>query len=166
MSEVCDDRLFQEDLRSEPFWMLVACVLANVTRWTQAQPVLLGIRARWPTAAEFAAADVSEVEQVVRCLGLGRQRSGKLVNLAASWSHGQPQSRDDVLALPGCGPYAADSWEIFVLGKREVAAKDRALLSYLAATRDREEIAGSTSSGALARRIPPRNERLPEGQAR
>jgi len=166
MSEVRDDRLFKEDLRSEPFWMLVACVLANVTRWTQAQPVLLGIRARWPTAAEFAAADVSEVEQVVRCLGLGRQRSGKLVNLAACWSHGRPQSRDDVLALPGCGPYAADSWEIFVLGKREVAAKDRALLSYLAATRDREEIAGSASSDALARRIPPRNERVPKGQAR
>jgi endonuclease III len=165
MSEVRDDRLFQEDLRSE-FWMLVACVLANVTRWTQAQPVLLGIRARLPTAAEFAAADVSEVEQVVCSLGLGRQRSGKLVNLAASWSHGQPQSRDNVFALPGCGPYAADSWEIFVLGKREVAVKDRALLSYLAATRDREEVAGSTSSGALACRIPPRNERLPEGQAR
>ena len=145
MSAIPDDRLFQEDLRTEPFWMLVACILANVTRWTQAQPVLLSIRARWPTAEAFAAADLYEVEQVVRGLGLGRQRSGKLVSLAASWSHGEPRSRDDVLSLPGCGPYAADSWEIFVLGKREVAPKDRALLSYLAARRVSDEGAGPTS---------------------
>jgi hypothetical protein len=50
------DRLFQEDLRTEPFWMLVACVLVNVTRWGQARSVLDGIRARWPTAADLAAA--------------------------------------------------------------------------------------------------------------
>ena len=56
------DRLFQEDLRTEPFWMLVACVLVNVTRWAQARPVLDGIRATWPTAAGLAAADLSEVE--------------------------------------------------------------------------------------------------------
>jgi endonuclease III len=131
MSNIPDDRLFQEDLRTEPFWMLVACVLVNVTRWAQARPVLDGIRARWPTAAGLAAADLSEVEQVVRCLGLGRRRAAKLVGLAAAWSRAEPRSRDDVLSLPGCGGYAADSWEMFVLGSQDVAPTDRALLSYL-----------------------------------
>ena len=131
MGNMPDDRLFQEDLRIEPFWMLVACVLVNVTRWTQARPVLDGIRARWPTATDLAAANLSEVEQVVRCLGLGRHRSEKLVGLAAACSRGEPRSRGDVLALPGCGAYAADSWEIFVLGRRDVAPTDRSLLSYL-----------------------------------
>jgi len=37
-------RLFQEDLRSEPYWMLVACILVNRTRWAQAWPVFNGLR--------------------------------------------------------------------------------------------------------------------------
>src|SRR6266851_7830278 len=111
MSNMPDDRLFQEDLRTEPFWMLVACVLVNVTRWGQARSVLDGIRSRWPTAADLAAADLSEVEQVVRCLGLGRRRAAKLVGLAAAWSRAEPRSRDDVLSLPGCGEdIDARSW--------------------------------------------------------
>ena len=131
MTNMPDDRLFQEDLRTEPFWMLVACVLVNVTRWAQARPVLDAIRARWPTAAHLAAADPSEIEQLVRCLGLWRGRSPKLVGLAAAWSQGEPRSRSDVLSLPGCGAYAADSWEIFVLGSQDVVPTDRSLLSYL-----------------------------------
>jgi len=131
MGNMPDDRLFQEELRIEPFWMLVACLLVNVTRWAQARPVLDGIRARWPTAADLAAAELSEVEQVVSCLGLGHRRATKLVGLAAAWSRAEPRSRDDVLSLPGCGAYAADSWEMFVLGRRDVAPTDGSLLSYL-----------------------------------
>src|SRR5712692_7984660 len=99
MSNMPDDRLFQEDLRTEPFWMLVACVLVNVTRWAQARPVLDGIRARWPTAAGLAAADLSEVEQVVRCLGLGRGRAAKLV---ASQLRGREQNHDRATMSSPC----------------------------------------------------------------
>jgi hypothetical protein len=65
-----------------------------------------------------------------RAEALPKGRAAKLVGRAAAWSRAEPRSRDDVLSLPGCGAYAADSWEMFVLGRQDVAPTDRALLSY------------------------------------
>jgi len=109
-------RLFQEDLLDEPFWMLVACSLVNLTTWTAARPSLDWLRARYVVPRVLAAADPADLHDAMRPLGLWRRRSISLVRLAQAWVLRPPHTAQEVLKLPGCGRYAADSWAIFIEG--------------------------------------------------
>lgn len=99
--------LFQEYLKDEPFWMLVACCLVNKTKWTQAQPAFDEIRSRWPTPEALSEAAPDDVYGVVWQLGLGDRRSKQLVALARSYIRVKPASAYDVMTLAGCGKYAS-----------------------------------------------------------
>ncbi len=129
--------LFQEVLRHEPFWMLVACILVNRTKWSVAEPVFAAMRERWPTPYRLSWAGQREVEEVVRPLGFGTQRAVRLTQLALEWQrlyvllHRRIETADEVLRLPGCGRYAADSWAIFIENRCDVQPKDKALQEYL-----------------------------------
>ncbi len=134
--------LFQETLRFEPFWLLVACILVNRTRWTVAEPVLIAVRERWQTTHELSWARFDELEEVLHPLGFGRQRAKRLIDLAREWqriyvfeNQRRARSAEEVLALPGCGRYAADSWSIFVEESLDVEPTDLALKAYLLSKR-------------------------------
>lgn len=122
---------FQVILASEPFWMLVMCVLVNRTSGKVAAPVLDDVRRRWPTPDSLSTADVSELEKATARLGFGKRRSTNLVRLAESWCSRLPKTSADVLEMPGCGRYAADSWAIFVERRSDVEPTDSVLTAYL-----------------------------------
>lgn len=128
--EPADGELFQERLRKEPFWMLVACSLVNLTTWQQARPAMDLILARYPTPEALAAAEPEDLHEVLRPLGLWRRRAVSLVRLARRWLTVDPTSVK-IHELPGCGKYAADSWAIFVEGRTDVDPTDGKLLWYL-----------------------------------
>lgn len=124
--------LFQESLFREPFWMLVACCLVNRTRWMQAEPVFEQLKKRYPTPEALGDAPVSEIEDIVKPLGLYRRRALSIVTLAREYmSDVPPENAEAVLRLPGCGKYAADSWAIFVEGRRDVEPTDVELRAWL-----------------------------------
>lgn len=127
--------LFQESLRDEPFWMLVMCCLVNRTSGAQAKRAFEQLRAVYGTPDELVGADVSFVENALKPLGLWRLRAGRIVEMAKCWALREPRTRDDVLALPGCGRYAADSWSIFVERDYGVDPTDKRLREYLDAVR-------------------------------
>lgn len=124
-------RLFQEDLATEPFWMLVACQLVNQTPWVRSEKVFHALRRLWSTPEDLACADACQVYEVVRQLGLGRRRAGLVGKLARRWLSNPPTEAQDVLKFPGCGSYAADSWGIFVERDRSVIPSDRKLIEFL-----------------------------------
>lgn len=66
MSDDAFYRLFQEDMSGDPFRMVVACVLVNVTPWSAAQGPHAELMDRWPTPETMATADVSEVSYMYR----------------------------------------------------------------------------------------------------
>ncbi len=129
--------LFQDRLKDEPFWMLVACILVNRTRWSQAKPILEELRSRWPTPGSLSRANLRVLRAAVEPLGFGLQRSWRLSGLARLWFEvGPPTTARSVLAYPGCGRYAADSWAIFVDGDLSVEPTDRELRKRLAELRE------------------------------
>jgi methyl-CpG-binding domain protein 4 len=106
--------LLQELLAApDPWRLLVGCVLLNRTRREQADLVWPRLFARWPDAPALADADPGELAELLRPLGLWRQRSRSLRELSAAWAAGER----DVRRLPGCGEYAAASYAIFVDGQ-------------------------------------------------
>lgn len=132
-------RLFQEHLLTQPFWMVVACCLVNRTTWEVARTVHSRLKLKYRGPEGLAAADPEDLQPIIRRLGLWRQRSRSLVNLAREWIDRPPAVADDVMRLPGCGKYAADSWAIFMEGHTDVEPNDGKLNWYVARKRDEEE---------------------------
>lgn len=131
--------LFQEHLKDNPFWMLVACSLVNLTTWQQAQPVLKELMLRYPSPSHLAQALPEDLHSALRPLGLWRRRAISLTQFAQEWLRvGAPKSTMDIYRLPGCGKYAADSWAIFVEGRTDVEPTDGKLSWYLSQLRSRE----------------------------
>lgn len=116
---------------TDPFWMLVACQLVNLTTWRQAKPVLWWLRHEYADEWGLAKARSADLRRMLRPLGLWRRRARTLVAMARAWTTSPPLTAEDVMRLPGCGRYAADSWAIFVEGRRDVSPSDRRLRWYL-----------------------------------
>ena len=123
-------RLFQESLRRRPFWMLVACQLVNQTTWEQARPALREVMRRY-TIQNLSRLRPERLHHTLRPLGLWHRRSIILPAMARVWLEDRPRNREDVEKMVGCGRYAADSWSMFVEGKRPRGVRDDKLRWYL-----------------------------------
>ncbi|OCL06666.1 DNA glycosylase, partial [Glonium stellatum] len=77
--------LIQEKVAHDPFKLLVAVTLLNKTKGTVAIPVFHTIIERYPTAADLAHANISDLAAVIQNLGLQNSRTNTLVNLAKTW---------------------------------------------------------------------------------
>lgn len=107
--------------------MLIACVLLNRTTGTQVIPVFRKIILRWPTPRGLSRAN-TDLEEILRPLGLWRRRSELLRKLGSAYASGKWSTPLD---LPGIGQYAMDSWTIFVEGEKPKKVSDGKLRSYL-----------------------------------
>lgn len=136
-----DRELFQERLKSDPFWMLVACSLATRSRWSIARPIFGVLRSRWQHPYSFARADGQELAGLLEPLGLQNVRSQNLRAFAASWVEHKPTSGKEVEAMPGMGQYARHSWNIFIDEVRpHDLVNDKALSSHLARVKLEEDV--------------------------
>lgn len=86
--------------RSDVFPLAVAEILLQKTKATDAQEIWLRVLDRYPTKTALAKAPLHEVTEVVRKLGLGYQRAGRLVSMARHLTDGR-RLKD----APGLGPY-------------------------------------------------------------
>lgn len=123
-------RLIQERLPRGPLYpwrMLVACVLLNRTRGAVGVPTALAVLEAWPSPGALACADLRTLRAVIRPCGLWRRRALTLCNLSVAWVAGVRDPR----LLPGVGPYALDSWRIFVDGRLPRGVRDGKLRLYI-----------------------------------
>jgi A/G-specific adenine glycosylase len=102
----------------DPFRILVAEVLLQRSRGKTVAKVYEQLFERWPDAASLARARFDTIEKVIRPLGLNK-RAGPLKEMAALVSGlGEvPSTLDELLALPGVGPYAAGATLAVAFGK-------------------------------------------------
>ncbi|KAI8969462.1 DNA glycosylase [Trametes punicea] len=147
--------LIQEHVSADSWKVLVAVTLLNKTAGKKSIPVFFEIMNHWPTPAALAQAPLSLLKEMVKDLGLGEVRSARLVALSQTYisdpplpgklrpSRGKVYSNEEgsvpypptpVSHLPGCGPYALDSYRIFCVGGDEwkyVLPRDKELVKYL-----------------------------------
>lgn len=132
-------RLFQEDLKSEPFWMLVACILVNRTHWRQAKPALEQLRARSDGPRTLIQIPIEEVIEILKPLGFHNRRTSILRRFCSAWLLHAPRHSADVSHMPGCSDYAVQSYQIFVEHKIPTGTiTDHKLLRYLQQHRSEE----------------------------
>ncbi len=101
--------------RSDTYSVLVSEVLLQRTRGEHAVEVYEEFLRRWPRPDRLARARESTIAQVIRPLGLAKRaetlkRLGKALAAIGSELGDDPQ---ELLELPGVGPYAAHSVAVF-----------------------------------------------------
>jgi methyl-CpG-binding domain protein 4 len=119
--------LIQEELRDQPWRLLVACVMLNLTSIRQVRPVIKLFFQKYPDAEACSMADLGELADMLKPLGLYNRRAATLVKLSIAFL----KSWKDITDLPGVGKYAADSWKMFVEGRLDVEPSDSKLQKYL-----------------------------------
>lgn len=94
----------------DPFKILVAEVLLQRSRSRTVAMVFEELIGRWPSAEELAAAEVEDIEDVIRPLGLLR-RASSLKRMAREIVErgGVPPSVEMMIRLSGVGRYAASA---------------------------------------------------------
>lgn len=105
--------------------------MVNRATWRVAAPVHATLRRLYPLPASLAAASPDDIRPILRPLRFVTRRAERLVAFARAWVEGPPVTADDVLGMPGCGRYAADSFAIFVEGKTYISPTDRRLVEHL-----------------------------------
>ncbi len=90
-----------------PFELLIATILSAQTTDKKVNEVSPNLFAKYPDAATLAAADVKEVEAIVKPLGYFRQKARTLVRTAQvlmeRFGGEVPKSMEEMLQLPGVG---------------------------------------------------------------
>ena len=120
--------LIQEDLWPNEWKILVSCLMLNLTTRKQVDGVIYKFFNRWPTPASLRAAELTEIENMIKPLGMWRKRSRTLLRFNNEYLDGRWKQAKD---LHGCGKYANDAWLIFCKGKwKDVHPNDHALNKY------------------------------------
>ena len=103
----------------DPFRVLVAEVMLQRSRGITVEKVYRELFRRWPDAASLGRARESSIAAVIRPLGLVR-RAGTLKAMARDVVSrgGVPERLEELLELPGVGPYAAGATLVVAFDKR------------------------------------------------
>ena len=122
--------LLQESLNRDPWKIFVCCIFCNLTRRVQAEPYFWKTLEKWPTPHDLSRADINEVLELVKPLGLSQRRAKALV--AMSRDYMSKDWKKDPTRLYGVGKYGSDAYKIFCTDEWElVSPKDGALINYL-----------------------------------
>ncbi len=97
---------------SNPLELLVATILSAQTTDVRVNAVTPNLFAKYPTAADYAGADPTELEEDIRPTGFFRNKAKSLRGMAGALveDHGGevPQTMDELVALPGVGRKTAN----------------------------------------------------------
>jgi len=111
-------RSFPWRRRRDPYALLVGEVLLQRTRGELVVPVFEEFVRRWPNPEDLARARLSSIATVIRPLGLAK-RAPILKDLGGALAeHGSvPAEPEELMRLPGIGPYAAHAVPVFAGGR-------------------------------------------------
>ena len=121
--------MLQEDLWPDTWKILVACILHNQTARKQVDRVYPELFARYPDPESMAAAEPTDLAELLRPLGLYNRRSKALIRFSEDFQNKEWHMPSELYA---CGEYADDCYSVFCLGDWEgVQSEDGSLKRYL-----------------------------------
>ena len=95
-----------------PFQLLAATILSAQTTDARVNMVTPALFTRFPTPADLAAANVEELEELVRSTGFYRNKAKSLIGMAATletrFGGEVPAAIEDLITIPGTGRKTAN----------------------------------------------------------
>jgi endonuclease III-like uncharacterized protein len=128
----------QEQLRDNPWQMMIVCMMLNQTNYKQVEKVRYNFFDRFPTPEELMFASDEEIIEIIRSLGFYNRRAKQWKQFSREWLELTDTFKDPVTIpvdrlgdLTGVGKYALDSWKIFQLYDYSVDPEDHVLNWYI-----------------------------------
>ncbi|XP_006661017.1 uncharacterized protein LOC121055370 [Oryza brachyantha] len=121
-------KLLQEKYASDPWKVVVICMLLNLTQGKQVRRKVKGFFKRYPDPQTAFNADPEKMAKYLAPLGLQRVKANRIQKFSkayveSDWTY--------ITELCGVGKYAADAYAIFCAGKAtEVVPADHKLVDY------------------------------------
>jgi endonuclease-3 len=113
---------------NSPWELLVSTILAAQCTDTRVNAVTPRFFSRWPTIADLAQAEQSEVEEIIRSTGLYRNKTKNLIQsarkLVENYDAQVPSTMQDLLTLPGVARKTANIVLSHGFGRHEGIAVD------------------------------------------
>lgn len=105
---------------SDAFRILIAEVLLQRSRANTVAPVYAQLFEQWPDSATLASVAISELQDVIRPLGL-THRAKTVITLARAIEErgGVPDTTEELMSLPGVGRYIASATASAAFGSHE-----------------------------------------------
>ncbi|XP_046406484.1 methyl-CpG-binding domain protein 4-like [Ischnura elegans] len=120
--------LIQENLFSHPWKLLVATIFLNKTAGKNAVPIVLKFLDTWNTPESVLHADINEMENLIRPLGLQKKRAQTIIKFSEEYLN---KNWTYPIELHGIGKYGNDSYRIFCINEwKLVQPEDRKLNLY------------------------------------
>ncbi|KAM0351808.1 hypothetical protein ACHAPU_002320 [Fusarium lateritium] len=82
--------LIQESVAADLYALLVAAVLWNRTRGSQARPIFVKLISQYPTPNHLAEASFSDLADLIRPIGLYNSRAARFIAFAKTWVESPP----------------------------------------------------------------------------
>uniref|UniRef100_A0A0D9XH66 HhH-GPD domain-containing protein n=1 Tax=Leersia perrieri TaxID=77586 RepID=A0A0D9XH66_9ORYZ len=121
-------KLLQEKYASDPWKVIVICMLLNLTQGIQVRRKVKGFFKRYPDAQTAFNADTEKMAKYLAPLGLQRVKAYRIQKFSKEYVE---KEWTYITELCGVGKYAADAYAIFCAGKAtEVVPKDHKLVDY------------------------------------
>ena len=119
--------MLQEIYLSDPWKMLVCCMLLNLTNRKQVDTIRKQLFDKYKTPEDMMKADHEELANILKPLGLYNRRANSLRKMSEGYINGF----NSVDELYGIGQYAKDSWDIFQNSNLNIKPEDKVLQEYL-----------------------------------
>jgi endonuclease-3 len=106
LAETYPDAVCELDF-TNPFELLTATILSAQTTDVRVNMVTPALFAKYPTPADLAAADPSDVEEIIRSTGFYQNKTKSLIGMATAlvdrYSGEVPAALEDLVTIPGVG---------------------------------------------------------------
>ncbi|KAM0846068.1 hypothetical protein ACQ4PT_055921 [Festuca glaucescens] len=120
--------LLQEKYASDPWKVIVICMLLNLTQGKQVKNIIEGFFECYPDAHSAVNADPEKMAGYLAYLGLQRVKTTRIQKFSKEYVE---KEWTYITELCGVGKYAADAYAIFCAGRAiEVVPKDHKLVDY------------------------------------
>lgn len=128
----------QEQLREDPWQMLIVCMMLNQTSYKQVEKIRYRFFELYPMPEDLLAAPDQEIIDLIRPLGFYNRRVSQWKQFSRQWLTLTSIYKDPKIIpveeledLTGVGKYALDSWKIFQLFDYSIEPEDHVLNWYI-----------------------------------
>lgn len=119
--------LIQSHYKEDPWKIMIACIMLNQTSNVQVRPVITHFFREFPAPHFVNESHQGLIAIILQPTGFQNIKAKRIVDFTRVWNSGER----DPNKFPGIGPYAKDTWKIFIEGKTNFLPADKKLSAYL-----------------------------------
>lgn len=137
--------MIQDVYRSEPWKMIVCCIMLNQTSGVQVKKMMRNFFKKFPSLESIRMASEDKIAEQLKDLGLQNVKASRIKKFCKAFPEDYDVVKNDLIGFPGVGEYAQESVDVFIRRKSNASANDKEIRNYLQNSASFEDFKNSIS---------------------